>query len=170
MLPFEEAARQAICVFGVVSAIDALSVNWLKGYLADGRQTRVRLIISIHPTCRTSESDLLNLLRLVDRHGDRVEFKVYPEASVLDRSSNLLCLCGPDGNTMISVGQTENMRFSPASPLHANLASGVSAAAFEACRRWFDYLWSISGPLLAAQVCGHQQRPEPGTVAAQNQR
>ena len=146
-LPFEDAARKSICVFGVVSAVDARSVNWMEGFLADSQQTKVRLIISIHPTCRTTESDLLNLIRLVDRHGDRAEFKVYPEASLLDRSSNLLCLCGQDGATAISVGPTENMGFAPASPSHANLASGVSAAAFEACRKWFDYLWSISGPL-----------------------
>lgn len=146
-LPFEVATRAARSVFGVVSAIDARAVNWMEGYLADNAETMLRLVISIHPTCRTSESDLQNLLRLVERHGDRVAFKVFPEASLLDRSSNLLCLCGADGDGAVSVGPTENMGFAPASPSQANLASVVTAATFEACRKWFDYLWGIAGPL-----------------------
>jgi hypothetical protein len=146
-LPFELAARAACSVFGVVSAIDARAVNWMEGYLADNAETKLRLVISIHPTCRTSESDLQNLLRLVERHGDRAAFKVFPEASLLDRSSNLLCLCGLDGDGAVSVGPTENMGFAPASPSQANLASVVTAATFEACRKWFDYLWGIAGPL-----------------------
>lgn len=146
-LPFEVAARTALCVFGVVSAIDASAVNWMEGYLADSIETKLRLVISIYPTCRTSEVDLQNLLRLVERHGDRAAFKVFPEASLLDRSSNLLCLCGADGDAAVSVGPTENMGFAPASPSQANLASVVTAATLEACRKWFDYLWGIAGPL-----------------------
>lgn len=74
-LPFEQAARAALSVFGVVSAIDAKAVNWMEGYLADSTETKLRLVISIHPTCRTSESDLHDLLRLVERHGDRAMLK-----------------------------------------------------------------------------------------------
>ena len=66
-LPFEVAARAALSVFGVVSAIDAQAVNWMEGYLADSTETKIRLVISIHPTCRTSEADLRDLLRLVER-------------------------------------------------------------------------------------------------------
>ena len=146
-LPFEVAARAALSVFGVVSAIDARAVNWMEGYLADNAAAKLRLVVSIHPTCRTSEADLQDLLRLVERHGDRAAFKVFPEATLLDRSSNLLCLCGADGDAAVSVGPTENMGFAPASPSQANLASVVTAATFEACRKWFDYLWGIAGPL-----------------------
>lgn len=146
-LPFEQSARAALAVFGVVSAIDAKAVNWMEGYLADSTETKLRLVISIHPTCRTTEADLHDLLRLIERHGDRAAFKVFPEASLLDRSSNLLCLCGADGDAAVSVGPTENMGFAPASPSQANLASIVTAATFEACRKWFDYLWGIAGPL-----------------------
>lgn len=96
-LPFEEVARSAARIFGVVSAIDAQAIEWMEGYLADGEETKhLRLVISIRPTCRTSEGDLNNLLRLVERHADRAAFRVYPEVSFLDRSSNLLCLCGSD--------------------------------------------------------------------------
>lgn len=148
-LPFEVVARTALSVFGVVSAIDAKAVNWMEAYLADSTETKIRLVISIYPTCRTSEADFQDLLRLVERHGDRAAFKVFPEASLLDRSSNLLCLCGGDGDVAVSVGPTENMGFTPASPSQANLVSVVTAATFEACRKWFDYLWSIAGPLRA---------------------
>jgi hypothetical protein len=54
-LPFEVAARAALSVFGVVSAIDAQAANWMEGYLADSAATKLRLVVSIHPTCRTSE-------------------------------------------------------------------------------------------------------------------
>jgi hypothetical protein len=119
----------------------------MEGYLADNSEAKLRLVISIHPTCRTSRSDLQHLLRLAERHTDRADFRVFPEASLLDRSSNILCLCGADGHVAVSVGPTENMGFAPMSPSHANLASTVTAAAFEACRKWFDYLWSIAGSL-----------------------
>ncbi|MFD2365476.1 hypothetical protein [Pseudoduganella sp. GCM10020061] len=146
-LPFEADARAALSVFGVVSAIDAMAVNWMEGYLGDHPEAKLRLVISIHPTCRTSQSDLQHLLRLAERHADRADFRVFPEASLLDRSSNLLCLCGADGHVAVSVGPTENLGFAPVSPSHANLASTVTAAALEACRKWFDYLWGIAGPL-----------------------
>ena len=144
---FEVAAHAALSVFGVVSAIDAKAVDWMEGFLNDRIETRLRLVISIHPTCRTSESDLNDLLRLVERHGDRAAFKVFPEVSLRDRSSNLLCLCGADGDLAVSNGPTENLGFATASPSQANLASVVTAATFEACRKWFDYLWCMAGPL-----------------------
>ena len=66
-LPFDVAARAALSVFGVVSAIDATAVNWMEEYLADSAESKLRLVISIHPACRTSESDLQVLLKLVER-------------------------------------------------------------------------------------------------------
>jgi hypothetical protein len=146
-LPFETVARTALSVFGVVSAIDAQAVNWMEGYLSDNPKAQLRLVISIHPTCRTTEADLHELIRLVERHHGRADYKVFPEASMLDRSSNILCLCDADGNTAVSVGPTENLGFAPAPPSHANLATAVTSATFEACRKWFDYLWGVAGPL-----------------------
>jgi len=146
-LPFEAAARAASSVFGVVSAIDARALDWMEGFLADNAETKLRLVISIHPTCRTTKFDLQNLLRLVERHGDQAEFRVFPEASLIDRSSNLLCFYSEDGSAAVSLGPTENMGFAPSSPSQANLASAVTAVSFEACRKWFDYFWGIAGPL-----------------------
>jgi hypothetical protein len=146
-LPFESAVRSAKTVFGVVSAIDSLAINWMEGFLADQPDSKLRLVVSIHPTCRTTEADLQELLRLMERHGDRAGFKVFPERSLEDRSSNLLCLHGADGCRAISSGPTENLGYSPASASHANVAMQVTAGAFEACRKWFDYLWGVAGPL-----------------------
>jgi hypothetical protein len=146
-LPFEAVARTALSVFGVVSAIDKQAVDWMEGFLSDNSKTQLRMVISIHPTCRTTEVDLQNLLRLVERHGGRADYRVFPEVSLRDRSSNLLCLIGADGQTAISVGPTENMGFARASPSQANLVTAVTAATFEACRKWFDYLWGVAGPL-----------------------
>ena len=112
----------------------------MEGFLADQVDSRLRVVFSIHPTCRTSEADLQEVLRLVERHGDRAAFKLYPENSLEDRSSNLLCLCGADGSLAISTGPTENLGYAPASASHANVAMLVTARAFEACRKWFDYL------------------------------
>lgn len=146
-LPFESAASSAATVFGVVSAIDRRAINWIEGFLADQGDSKLRLVVSIHPTCRTTEADLQELLRLVERHGNRAGFKVYPERSLLDRSSNLLCLHGTDGSLAISTGPTENLGYAPISASHANVAMQVTAGAFEACRKWFDYLWGMAGPL-----------------------
>ena len=80
-LPFDEVARSAVSIFGVVSAIDRKAVDWMEGYLADGAgETRLRLVISIQPTCRTTEADLLELVRLVERYKERAAFRIYPEA------------------------------------------------------------------------------------------
>lgn len=168
-LPFEAVARSALSVFGVVSAINAQAVDWMEGYLSDNLKVQLRLVISIHPTCRTTEADLRELLRLVERHGCRAAYKVFPEASLLDRSSNLLCMCGADGDMAISVGPTENMGFAPASPSQANLATVVTAATFEACRKWFDYLWGVAGPLRPelAALMPNLVLPEGNLEAAQ---
>lgn len=146
-LPFESAVRSAVTIFGVVSAVDSRAINWMEGFLADQVESHLRLVVSIHPTCRTTEADLEEVLRLVERHGDRAKFKLYPEQFLTDRSSNLLCLCSVDGSLAISSGPTENLGYAPASASHANVAMQVTAGAFEACRKWFDYLWGVAGPL-----------------------
>ncbi|WP_152969354.1 hypothetical protein [Paracidovorax avenae] len=146
-LPFESAVRSAVTIFGVVSAVDSRAINWMEGFLADQAESQLRLVLSIHPTCRTSEADLEEVIRLVERHKNRAAFKLYPEQSLTDRSSNLLCLCGADGSLVISTGPTENLGFAPATASHANVAMQVTAGAFEACRKWFDYLWGVAGPL-----------------------
>lgn len=146
-LPFESAVRSAVTIFGVVSAVDSRALNWMEGFLADQADSQLRLVFSIHPTCRTSEADLEEVIRLVERHKNRAAFKLYPEQSLTDRSSNLLCLCGADGSLVISTGPTENLGFAPATASHANVAMQVTAGAFEACRKWFDYLWGVAGPL-----------------------
>ncbi len=168
-LPFEVVARAALSLFGVVSAIDAQAVDWMEGYLSDNPKAQLRLVISIHPTCRTTEADLQNLLRLVERHGERADCRMFPEVSLQDRSSNLLCLCGADGQTAVAVGPTENMGFAPASPSQANLVTTVTAATFEACRKWFDYLWNVSGVLRPELVAAmpHLVLPEGDQTAAQ---
>ena len=146
-LPFESAVRSAVTIFGIVSAVDSRAINWMEGFLADQAESQLRLVFSIHPTCRTSEADLEEVLRLIERHGNRAAFKLYPEQYLTDRSSNLLCLCGADGSLAISTGPTENLGYVPASVSHANVAMQVTAGAFEACRKWFDYLWGVAGPL-----------------------
>ena len=99
-LPFESAVRSAVTIFGVVSAVDSRAINWMEGFLADQVESHLRLVVSIHPTCRTTEADLEEVLRLVERHGDRAKFKLYPEQFLTDRSSNLLCLCSADGSQL----------------------------------------------------------------------
>lgn len=168
-LPFDAVARSALSVFGVVSAIDATALDWMDGYLSGNPEVKLRLVVSIHPTCRTTEADLQNLLRLVEHHGERADCRMFPEVSLQDRSSNLLCLCGADGHTAIALGPTENMGFAPVSPSQANLVTTVTAATFEACRKWFDYLWNVSGVLRPELVAAmpHLVLPEGDQTAAQ---
>ena len=147
-LPFEEVARSAVSIFGVVSAIDRQAVDWMEGYLADGaRETRLRLVISIQPTCRTTEADLLELVRLSERYPDRAAFRIYPEQSLRDRSSNLLCFSARDASVVVALGPAENMGLGPTSASQANIVTSVSPSTLEACRKWFDYLWAVAGPL-----------------------
>ena len=149
-LPFDDVARTAVSIFGVVSAIDRKAVDWMEGYLADGAgETRLRLVVSIHPTCRTTEADLLELVRLVERYKERAAFRIYPEASLRDRSSNLLCFSARDASVVIAIGPAENFGLVPTSPSQANIVTSVSPATLEACRKWFDYLWGVAGPLQA---------------------
>ena len=69
-LPFEDVTRTAVSIFGVVSAIDAKALEWMEGYLADSQissqpRTQLRVVISIHPTCRTTEADLIGSMWLI---------------------------------------------------------------------------------------------------------
>jgi hypothetical protein len=146
-LPFESAVSSAVTIFGVVSAVDSRAISWIEGFLADQAESQLRLVFSIHPTCRTTKADLEEVLRLVGRHGARAAFRLYPEEFLTDRSSNLLCFCGADGGLAISTGPTENLGLAQGSASHANMAMQVTAGVFEGCRKWFDYLWSIAGPV-----------------------
>ena len=122
----------------------------MEGYLADGAgETRLRLVVSVHPTCRTNEADLLELVRLVERYKERAAFRIYPEASLRDRSSNMLCFSARDASVVVAIGPAENFGLVPTSPSQANIVTSVSPATLEACRKWFDYLWGVAGPLQA---------------------
>lgn len=168
-LPFEAVARAALSIFGVVSAIDKQAIDWMEGYLSDNPKAQLRLVISIYPTSRTTELDLQNLLLLVERHGERADCRVYPEASTLDRSSNVLCLCDANGQAAIAAGPTDNMGFALATPSQANWVTTVTAATLEAYRQWFDYLWNVSGVLRPELVAAMPRLvlPEGDAEAAQ---
>ena len=147
-LPFDEVARSSVSIFGVASAIDRQAVEWMEAYLADSAgETRMRLVVSIQPTCRTTEADLLELVRLAERYAGRAAFRVFPERSLRDRSSNLLCFSARDASAVVVLGPAENLGLGPTSPSQANIVTSVSAPTLEACRKWFDYLWGVAGPL-----------------------
>lgn len=144
-LPFESVIEHAVAVFGVISAFDRQAIDWLEGLLADRPTVKLRIVFSIHPTCRTTESDLEEAIRLTERHGARVAFKMYPEWSLTDRGSNLLCFNHADGKLFIATGPSDNLGFGRRSGSHANLVLTPDTSTFEACRKWFDGLWQLSG-------------------------
>ncbi len=150
--PFDEVALAAKSIFGVVSAPDISTVKWLDGYIAGSERTKLRIVVSVYPTCRTTAEDLANLLMLEQRHGKRVGFRLFPEMEVLDRSSNMLCLCGQDGGAMMMVGPTENMGFAKSSRSQANVVCPANSLTLHQYRKWFDYLWGISAPLRADTI------------------
>ncbi len=146
-LPFDVVAESSMSMFGVVSAPDALAVNWMDAYLKGNLERKLRVVLGIRPACQTKQSDLEDFLGLVERYRDRVAFRLYPETSILEHSSNLLCFVNEDGEAFLSLGPTENMGLSASSPSHANLVCMISAATLEACRSWFDSLWQMAGTL-----------------------
>ena len=146
-LPFESVIEHAIAVFGVVSAFDRKAIDWLEGLLADHPAVKLRIVFSIHPTCRTAESDLEEATRLTERHGARVAFRMYPERSLTDRGSNLICFNHADGKLFIATGPSDNLGLGRRSGSHANLVLTPDTSTFESCRKWFDGLWQISGDL-----------------------
>jgi hypothetical protein len=146
-LPFESVIEHAIAVFGVVSAFDRKVIDWLEGLLADHSAVKLRIVFSIHPTCRTTESDLEEATRLTERHGARVAFRMYPERSLTDRGSNLICFNHADGKLFIATGPSDNLGFGRRSGSHANLVLTPDTSTFESCRKWFGGLWQISGDL-----------------------
>jgi hypothetical protein len=145
--PYEAALKTARSIFGIVSAIDSQAVDWIESMVADNAVLQLRTVISVHPTCRTTGEDLHNLLRIMDRHADRVVFRVSAEDSLRDRSSNLLCVHGNDGVTVLAVGPTENFGFVSGITSHCNLMSVAQPMVIEACRQWFDFLWASCAPL-----------------------
>ncbi len=146
-LPFEVVAQSARSVFGVASSVDSRAVTWIANFLSNRADTQVRMVISVNPACPTTESDLYGLVRLAEHYGERVAFRIFPEASLLDRASNLLCFCRADGDATIALGPTDNLGFGAASPSQANIVSSATGAMLEALRRWFDYLWGVAGAL-----------------------
>jgi len=62
--------------------------------------------------------------------------------------SDALALTSAGHNAARSTGPPpENLGYAPTSASHANVAMQVTAGSFEACRKWFDYLWGVAGPL-----------------------
>ena len=74
------------------------------------------------------------LVRLAERYADRAAFRLYPERSLRDRSSNLLCFSARDASAVIVLGPAENLGLGPTSPSQANIVTSVSAPTLEACQ------------------------------------
>jgi hypothetical protein len=148
--PFTASAKRAVSIFGMVASPTADSVRWVEGLLADNPNCRVLLILGVWPACGTTEMTLRNLVGVAARSGGRAAFHVFPETAVCSRPSNVLCLCRADGDADLVVGPTDNLGFPAATPSQMNLVCPVDAATLERVRRWFDYLWCVSGPVSEA--------------------
>jgi len=145
--PFDSKLLGSGKMFGVMSSPDSRTIKWIKKYLAENSDTKLRIVISVYPTCVTSRSEIEDLIRVAETHGDRAAFKIYPEESLADRSSNCICLIDKNEEITIATGPTENLGFDMESPSQANFVAIVSVSVLEKFRKWFDYLWGISGLL-----------------------
>ena len=63
-VPFESLILLSSTVFGVVSAIDRKAVDWMECFLSDRQNAKLRIVVSIYPTARTTSADLEEIKRL----------------------------------------------------------------------------------------------------------
>jgi hypothetical protein len=151
-VPFESLILSSSTVFGVVSAIDRRAVDWMEGFLADRQDAKLRIVLSIYPTSRTTSDDLEEIKRLAERHGDKAKFRIFPEQSLTDRSSNFLAFVDSSSTRLLVTGPTENIGFDTTTESQANLVTAVSNATFEACRKWFDVFFANSAHLTSELI------------------
>ena len=155
------------------------------GYLADGAgETRLRLVVSIQPTCRTTESDLLEMVRLCRALCRPRRLSAVPRALAARPVVEPAVLLG----TRRQRSDRPRPRREPGSRSdiafageHRHLGLGAHAGGL---LKWFDYLWGVAGPLqpeiAASMLTGHSGRcgsstslagvPDPLLRAAPGQR
>src|SRR4051812_23534591 len=99
--PYDLVTDGALTIFGVISAIDAQGVRWLRRLLDDQADLKLLIVVSVWPACKTTHEDLLALAELGREAPGRVGLKIRPELNLMDRASNLLCVARVDGTMTV---------------------------------------------------------------------
>lgn len=141
--PIAGLVREARSIFGIVCSIDSDGIALLESWLGSNPELCLRLVVTVYPTCATTPAGLDELLRLVEKSGQRLDVHMYALPGLDDRAMSTLCIIAPPSSCVyLSTGPSENLGLDPRQSLHLNLVLQPDAATVEAFRKSFDWLWS----------------------------
>ena len=146
--PFDSLAVSSASIFGIVSELTAQGVNVLESWLARNEDLRIRLIVTVYPTCATKENDLLCILDLVNRCDERLIVHIKPLDHVTDRTSTILCFINHNTDTFyLATGPSEDLGLKPWIDGMVNLVFKADLVQVDAFKCYFDWLWAHSADI-----------------------
>ena len=151
--PFDELIRASQSMFGMVSAITTDGVSILKAWLARDLNFKARLIITVYPTCATRQSDLVQLLEVVEENRERLTVHIYPLEHLSDRTLNCLAFISKSSDHVYVVaGVSGNFSLDLYAATESNFAFRGDPGFVESFRRCFNWSWSKSKDIRADGV------------------
>jgi hypothetical protein len=151
--PFGDLAISSHSLFGVVSALTERGLDVLESWLKSNPDLKVCLIVMVYPACATRQTDLLRLLKAVERLGERLSAHIHPLERVTDRGTNALCFLSPDTDVVhIATGPSEDLGLDAQQKGQINFTLRADPPLTEAFKRYFDWLWANSREITAEGV------------------
>ncbi len=146
--PFNALVKESTSAFGIISSLSGKGILLLKKWLNDNTNLMLKLIVTVYPTCFTTQDDLQNLKDFADEQKDRIELKIYPYARVTDRPTNAIVFNSKTGSIYIITGPSENIGFDKYSDGKINFAFPCNPGLFKSFQNYFNWLWVYSKNVL----------------------
>lgn len=138
---------RAHCIFGFASAPKDDGIARLGRWLENSR-LRVRLIVTVYPTCGTTAVQLRALSELAERFGSELEVRIRALGEVHERMSNALCVSeAAEGPHYLLTGPGEDLGLHCLSAQAFNLAVKMPPDVLAAFLENFDRHWAASRDL-----------------------
>jgi hypothetical protein len=151
--PIGELALAARSLFGIVSVLTVKGIDILESWLKGHPGLRLRLVLTVYPTCATRQSDIERLSKTVRDMPNRISVRVRPLERIADRSTSALCFLAATSDTVhVVVGAFEDMGLCFDEPASPNFIFRGDPALIEAFKRYFDWLWGKSREITATGV------------------
>jgi len=144
--PYISLINNATSIYGITKAICAPGIDLLNKMLSDEVAFTARLIVVVYPTCKTKETDLLQLLEMVKKYNEKLHLRIYPANSVFCAPVNTLCIHSKsDGEIHVSLGNSNlftNCPFLFSEETPTNFLFQPDPVLLESYNNYFNWFWS----------------------------
>lgn len=132
-------------LFGIVPAPTGKGIAALTEWLRRNPVLKASLVVVVYPTCSTLQSNLEEIVRLLDCFPSRLFARILPLEGAVDRSLQVLCFSvGAVNQAFMVVGSTEDFGLARSNEAHTNLVFRPDPGVVDVFRDHFDLLWEHS--------------------------